>query len=376
MAINTNGLTALSTNNTTWVSPIANERPVALANQIRGGFMMISGAAGDRLLDIPGIMLQDGMLVFLQTGYTETDGTARAADTIFQYSNDTARPASGVLANEVGMWAALAIGGGGAAGVTFRGTVDVANPATLPATTGGQNNNAVAVADAFTVETTVVAANVNANWDTVIDGWTTTDADIDSGDVLICTLGAAQGSPLDARYRLIRTGGVSTLQTVTNAGNTTTNNIVLNPNADLVLTGTDNAGTPVQRTITVSAPIGRANFTNYEAVLPGDQPRANEVLRVNAVAGGVATLEWGVGAGGATGGNTATQQDYVFQENAQVVRHDYTVGTTLAAQPGSGVTTVAGGGATNTSNAVTAGPITINDGVTVTIENGCNWIVL
>jgi len=96
MAINTNGLTAISTNNTTWVSPTANERPVALANQIRGGFMMISGAAGDQLLDIPGIMLQDGMLVFLQAGYTETDGTIRAADTIFQYSNDTARPASGV----------------------------------------------------------------------------------------------------------------------------------------------------------------------------------------------------------------------------------------------------------------------------------------
>ena len=73
----------------------------------------------------------------------------------------------------------------------------------------------------------------------------------------------------------------------------------------------------------------------------------------------------GGGSGGATGGG----QDYIFQENGQTVRSDYIVGTTLSNQTGSGVTT-------NTCNALSAGPVTINNGVTVEIENGSNWVVL
>ena len=56
------------------------------------------------------------------------------------------------------------------------------------------------------------------------------------------------------------------------------------------------------------------------------------------------------GGGGATGGGS----DKVFFENAQTVTTNYTIGDTFGAA----------------CNAMAAGPITINSGVTVTINSG------
>ena len=58
--------------------------------------------------------------------------------------------------------------------------------------------------------------------------------------------------------------------------------------------------------------------------------------------------EWGSIRGGA--------EDGVFYENEQAVSSNYTI--------------------VSTKNAMRAGPITINDGVTVTIETGGRWVVL
>ena len=60
---------------------------------------------------------------------------------------------------------------------------------------------------------------------------------------------------------------------------------------------------------------------------------------------------WG-SVGGATGGGN----DQIFYENGQTVTSDYTVGATV--------------------NAMSAGPITINTGVTVTISTGANWVIV
>ena len=60
--------------------------------------------------------------------------------------------------------------------------------------------------------------------------------------------------------------------------------------------------------------------------------------------------------GGATGGSS----DKIFQENGQTVTANYTIGTTLGAA----------------CNAMSAGPITVNSGVTVTIDSGDNWIIV
>ena len=62
------------------------------------------------------------------------------------------------------------------------------------------------------------------------------------------------------------------------------------------------------------------------------------------------------GGGGATGGSS----DKIFHENGQTVTANYTIGDTFGAA----------------CNALSAGPITINSGATVTIDSGDNWIVL
>ena len=60
--------------------------------------------------------------------------------------------------------------------------------------------------------------------------------------------------------------------------------------------------------------------------------------------------------GGATGGGS----DKIFIENGQTVTTDYTLGTTLGVA----------------ANAVSASPISINSGVTVTIPSGSNWVIV
>mgnify|MGYP003347758416 CR=1 FL=1 len=61
---------------------------------------------------------------------------------------------------------------------------------------------------------------------------------------------------------------------------------------------------------------------------------------------------WGAIGGGATGGAS----DDVFYENGQTVTANYTI--------------------TANKNAMSAGPITINSGVTVTIGSGQSWIIV
>jgi len=60
--------------------------------------------------------------------------------------------------------------------------------------------------------------------------------------------------------------------------------------------------------------------------------------------------------GGATGGSS----DKIFHENGQTVTANYTIGDTLGAA----------------CNAMSAGPITVNSGVTVTIGSGEYWIIV
>ena len=64
------------------------------------------------------------------------------------------------------------------------------------------------------------------------------------------------------------------------------------------------------------------------------------------------TLSWAAAGGGATGGST----DKVFFENDQTVTTSYTL--------------------TASKNAVTAGPVTINSAIVVTIPSGASWVVV
>jgi len=64
------------------------------------------------------------------------------------------------------------------------------------------------------------------------------------------------------------------------------------------------------------------------------------------------TTAWGAIGGGATGGSS----DDIFYENGQTVTANYTL--------------------TTNKNAMSAGPITINSGVTVTVPTGASWVIV
>lgn len=67
---------------------------------------------------------------------------------------------------------------------------------------------------------------------------------------------------------------------------------------------------------------------------------------------------WGPigGGGGATGGGTAPDKDDIFYENSKTIRYNYTL--------------------TTNKNAMTTGPVVINDTATVIIPDGSRWVIL
>ena len=67
---------------------------------------------------------------------------------------------------------------------------------------------------------------------------------------------------------------------------------------------------------------------------------------------GYSNSAWGAVGGGATGGGS----DQVFIENDQTVTTNYTISTN--------------------KNAVSAGTLTVNSGVTVTVPTGARWVVV
>jgi hypothetical protein len=75
----------------------------------------------------------------------------------------------------------------------------------------------------------------------------------------------------------------------------------------------------------------------------------NTTLNIHQVYNG---LGWVAAAGGATGGGT----DAVFYENDQTVTTNYTIGANR--------------------NAMSAGPVTVNGGITVTVPAGARWVVV
>lgn len=89
--------------------------------------------------------------------------------------------------------------------------------------------------------------------------------------------------------------------------------------------------------------------SNVTWTLPSTDAAVSGYALVSDAAG---TLSWAAAGGGATGGGS----DKVFFENDQTVTTNYTI--------------------TSNKNAMSAGPITINSGVTVTIPTGSNWVIV
>ena len=112
------------------------------------------------------------------------------------------------------------------------------------------------------------------------------------------------------------------------AGATFTGDVILGTTTALELPD----GTTGQR------PTGVAGMIRYNTTLVQFEGYKNSV--------------WGAIGGGATGGSS----DDIFYENGQTITTNYTL--------------------TTNKNAMTAGPVTINSSVTVTIPSGSSWVVV
>ena len=125
------------------------------------------------------------------------------------------------------------------------------------------------------------------------------------------------------------------------AGDAMTGDLTLNAQSDLRFADSDSSNwVAFQAPETISA--------NVTWTLPAtDATVDGHALKSD----GSGNLSWGT-AGGASGGGT----DQVFYENDQSVTEDYTIGTN--------------------KNAMSAGPITIDDGATVTIPDGSTWVIV
>jgi hypothetical protein len=117
-------------------------------------------------------------------------------------------------------------------------------------------------------------------------------------------------------------------------------------------------GTTTMAALTAS---GAASFTGSGALKLPASTTANRptpatgMVRFNTTLGffeGYDGTAWGTIGGGATGGGS----DSVFQENGQVVTTSYTL--------------------SSGKNAVSAGPITINTGATVTVPSDASWVIV
>ncbi len=131
--------------------------------------------------------------------------------------------------------------------------------------------------------------------------------------------------------------------TLSSTGGTITGDVLLDNQSDLRFgeaTGHGGNWVAFQAPSTVAANV-TWTLPNADATVSGHALKSD----------GAGNLSWGT-AGGAAGGGT----DDIFYENSQTVTTNYTISTN--------------------KNAMTAGPVTINSGVTVTVPSGSSWVIV
>jgi len=88
--------------------------PIVLDTEVRGTLQSISGDSGDRLTDIPGARITEGMLVYVKTGYT-SGSTTYTADKYYTYKlqgSEVRSNVTGAMPNADANWTLFSVGGG------------------------------------------------------------------------------------------------------------------------------------------------------------------------------------------------------------------------------------------------------------------------
>ena len=105
----------------TW-SP-SGTHPIVLDTEIRGGLRFISGDEGDRLEDISGQRLQEGMLVYLKNGYSGFEG-----DEYYKYlllEGESRDLSTGEMPNNSTNWSEVSFGSNGGGNGGGSGSADI-----------------------------------------------------------------------------------------------------------------------------------------------------------------------------------------------------------------------------------------------------------
>ena len=88
--------------------------PIVLDTEVRGTLQSISGDVGDRLTDIPGARITEGMLVYVKAGYT-SGSTTYTADKYYTYKlqgSEVRSNVTGAVPNADANWSIFSVGGG------------------------------------------------------------------------------------------------------------------------------------------------------------------------------------------------------------------------------------------------------------------------
>ena len=88
--------------------------PIVIDTEVRGTLQSISGDSGDRLTDIPGARITEGMLVYVKNGYT-SGSTTYTADKYYTYKlqgSEVRSSVTGAVPNADANWSLFSVGGG------------------------------------------------------------------------------------------------------------------------------------------------------------------------------------------------------------------------------------------------------------------------
>jgi hypothetical protein len=183
MSADYNGLTR-NTWPGTW-SPSSNA-PIVLDTEVRGTLQSISGASGDKLTDIPGQRIQEGMLVWLKNGYTSGLYT-RTSATYYTYTlglGESRNASTGAVPNAESNWSEPSLGSPAFDGIisaTTDSTSTTTGALTVAGGVGIQKN--VNIGGRVTAESLRIAESVldstqtlvNTTAQTIIDTYSTSE---------------------------------------------------------------------------------------------------------------------------------------------------------------------------------------------------------
>jgi hypothetical protein len=97
------------------------DHPIAIDRELRGSLQYISGDVGDHRTNITGQRLQEGMMVYLKTGYTSGSFIFKS-ETYYQYKSlvgESRNVATGALPNNDDNWFELSLTSGAPSGNEF-----------------------------------------------------------------------------------------------------------------------------------------------------------------------------------------------------------------------------------------------------------------